>query len=77
MKRHYTDIDAKFFRIVDANTGENIPNVRWADDEIGEYGQLRRDDKGEFVLIKELNETILAEDTKKGKIKFIDIRETI
>lgn len=74
MKRSYEDIDSKFFRVIDVDSGKNIPHVRWADDETGEYDQTRFDENGKIVLIKELNEIIIAEDRKKGNIKFVDIR---
>lgn len=53
-------------KVVDLDTGQEIPFVRWADDETGEYGQIRHDKDGRMV--RERGELVL--DVKRGRIAF-------
>jgi len=34
--------DCIYFKVIDKCTGEVIPNVRWANDETGEYDQFKQ-----------------------------------
>ncbi len=46
----YLDIgvheEARWHKVIDVNSGEEIEAVVWADDELGIYGQYRRDRNG-------------------------------
>ena len=73
MEKHCEDTDAKYFKIVDAETGVMIKDVVWANDETGEYEQLRKDENGKLVLNEARDEIII--DRKTGNIKFVDVRQ--
>ena len=84
----YLDIfkhpEASHFKLIDIDTGEEIPDVQWADDAEGTYGQLRRNDSGGFVVEtgrdlcsrckQEMARRELVVDVKKGRIKLVDMR---
>lgn len=72
MIRRYSDSDASKYKVIDLDTGEVIPDVRWADDEAGEYLQIKRDKFGALKLGKLSNgEMFVIEEYKKGNIKFV------
>lgn len=73
MNKHCNDSNAKHFKVVDAETGIKVHDVIWANDETGEYDQLRKDENGKLVL-NEAGDGI-AIDRKTGKIKFVDVRQ--
>ena len=73
MEKNCSDKDARYFKVVDAETGIMIHDVTWANDETGEYDQFHRDENGK-VCVAESGEE-LARDRKIGKIKFVDIRQ--
>lgn len=76
MKMYAHEPDAKFFKVVDAETGVMIPHVAWANDETGEYDQHRLDENGKRCAVKnETGEYDFVFERKIGKIKFVDIRQ--
>jgi len=74
MKRSFSDIDAKYFKVINADTNEEILYVREADDETGVYYQAAVDENGTMKTVKEFGEMVLLEERKQGNIHFIDIR---
>ena len=71
MIRSVKDVDAKFYKVIDIETGKWIRQVQWADDISGIYHQIRMNDNGELVY--DINNKPII-DIKKGKIKFVDLR---
>jgi len=63
--------ETQWHKLVDVNTGEEIEYVVWADDELGDYGQYRRDRYGQLVI----RDGSLIIDEKHGNIKLVDTRE--
>lgn len=76
MKKHVSDPDGRFFKVIDIDTGKNIPRVKWADDETGLYGQIKVDKEGNIVLEEGYGGKDIVVETKKGNIKLIDTRIT-
>lgn len=74
MKKHCHNTDAKYYKVIDSDTGERIPRVTWADDDTGEYGQIKIDEKGFIVTETFAGERNIVVETKKGNIKLVDIR---
>ena len=50
MKLHIHDINATDWKLVDADTGEIVHDVIWADDEAGELERYYRDKDGKYVV---------------------------
>ena len=77
MIKHHRDIDGRFFRVMDADTGVEIPRVVWANDETGEYHQHVIDEHGQLVMVRdEYGEAMAVKcETKYGHIRLVDIRE--
>jgi hypothetical protein len=59
MIKSRTDFDARFWKIIDLDTGDELPKVIWANDATGEFKQYTNN--GGVVY-------------KEGNIKLIDIR---
>jgi hypothetical protein len=75
MEKNSTDKDARYFKVVDAETGNMIPHVVWANDETGEYDQHQLDENGKRRVVKdETGEYDFVFERKIGKIKFVDSR---
>lgn len=67
MKLSAEDPEAAGFVVVDAETGEPIDDVVWADDEAGKYIQLRKLPDGKYD-VGPLG--FIRSDTKPGNIRF-------
>ena len=60
----------QFCHCYDAETGKEIRNVVWADDEAGEYGAYETDEDGDIILI---NGKLVLE-TIRRPIRVVDER---
>ncbi len=69
MIKSIEDADFAFYNVIDLNTNEKLPYVRWADDETGEYDQFLTDKEGRFRLNE--NGTGVKFERRKGNIKLI------
>lgn len=69
------DKDAKYFGVIDLETGERIPRCFMADDETGEYGVFATDENGKLLLDEQKEE--IVREYKKGRIKLVDIRTEV
>ena len=49
MQKRGMDEDARWWKVIDLNTGEYIANVLFADDETGEYDVFLQDNDGHIV----------------------------
>ena len=45
-------VAAKRYRVVSLETHVDIPDIVWADDEVGCYGVLGRDAKGKRIVVE-------------------------
>lgn len=66
------DSDAKYFKVIDLDTGEQIHGCLMADDETGEYIAYAKDKNGNFIWDKHKEERV--KEHKKGRIKLVDTR---
>lgn len=64
-------IEARKYRVIDKDTGKEIPFVVWANDETGRYRQYLTDESGKILLNK--NKDGLLTKIFKGNIKLVKI----
>lgn len=65
--------EARKYRVVDRDTGKEIPRVVWANDETGRYRQLLIGDDGRFLL-NERKDAIQSR-IFSGKIKLVKVQD--
>ncbi len=68
MKLSVKDKEAPNYDVIDLDTGKRIPLVQWADDELGEYVVVLRDEAGNFKCD---TDGCLIKVKKKGRIKLV------
>lgn len=64
-KKHAADVDARWWRVIDLDTGERITNVVEADDETGEYSVIQQ-------ISYEVTPHIPIIDMRRGRIKLVN-----
>ncbi len=84
MIKSINDADALLYKVVDLDTGSDMANVIYADDETGEYTQLELEKKNVLEDVRALSKTgkvslklecdRVIEVKKKGNIKLVYCR---
>jgi hypothetical protein len=77
MEKSTSSRDHMYWKVIDLDTGKDIPRVTWANDETGEYEQIPIDDNGLLVRKIEDGERFVPRERKHGNIKLVDIREVM
>jgi hypothetical protein len=69
------DVDAKYFKVIDLGTGQEIPNCIMADEATGHYVQNVTDINGELVRDEHSLRRRPLRKHSCGRIKLVDTRE--
>lgn len=71
IRQPYKYPEAKHYKVIDLDTGEDIPRVIWADDVTGQYEQVVADESGRIFLDDEGDGVLTRKCT--GRIKLVKV----